>query len=204
MKTCINIDLITLLEQMRDERFHMGKVMAGMTVSLDGFMNAESVNGDFELLLQAPSFKEMLENTGAVIMGRNVYEMADPFLWINDDYEFQCPLFIMTHNPPEKYPEGNEKLSVNFVTDGIESAIKKAKVAAGDKMVQIIGGADVIQQALNSGLVDEFGVDIMPVLLGDGLRLLENLDTDKIKLERISVSETTPMRTSIMYKVAKS
>lgn len=182
----------------------MGKVMAGMTVSLDGFMNAESVNGDFELLLQAPSFKEMLENTGAVIMGRNVYEMADPFLWINDDYEFQCPLFIMTHNPPEKYPEGNEKLSVNFVTDGIESAIKKAKVAAGDKMVQIIGGADVIQQALNSGLVDEFGVDIMPVLLGDGLRLLENLDTDKIKLERISVSETTPMRTSIMYKVAKS
>lgn len=204
MKTCINLDLITLLEQMRDERFHMGKVMAGMTVSLDGFMNAESVNGDFELLLQAPSFKEMLENTGAVIMGRNVYEMADPFLWINDDYEFQCPLFIMTHNPPEKYPEGNEKLSVNFVTDGIESAIKKAKVAAGDKMVQIIGGADVIQQALNSGLVDEFGVDIMPVLLGDGLRLLENLDTDKIKLERISVSETTPMRTSIMYKVAKS
>lgn len=204
MKTCINIDLITLLEQMRDERFSMGKVMAGMTVSLDGFMNAESVNGDFELLLQAPSFKEMLENTGAVIMGRNVYEMADPFLWINDDYEFQCPLFIMTHNPPEKYPEGNEKLSVNFVTDGIESAIKKAKVAAGDKMVQIIGGADVIQQALNSGLVDEFGVDIMPVLLGDGLRLLENLDTDKIKLERISVSETTPMRTSIMYKVAKS
>lgn len=204
MKTCINLDLITLLEQMRDERFHMGKVMAGMTMSLDGFMNAESVNGDFELLLQAPSFKEMLENTGAVIMGRNVYEMADPFLWINDDYEFQCPLFIMTHNPPEKYPEGNEKLSVNFVTDGIESAIKKAKVAAGDKMVQIIGGADVIQQALNSGLVDEFGVDIMPVLLGDGLRLLENLDTDKIKLERISVSETTPMRTSIMYKVAKS
>lgn len=204
MKTCINLDLITLLEQMRDERFHMGKVMAGMTMSLDGFMNAESVNGDFELLLQAPSFKEMLENTGAVIMGRNVYEMADPFLWINDDYEFQCPLFIMTHNPPEKYPEGNEKLSVNFVTDGIESAIKKAKVAAGDKMVQIIGGAVVIQQALNSGLVDEFGVDIMPVLLGDGLRLLENLDTDKIKLERISVSETTPMRTSIMYKVAKS
>lgn len=204
MKTCINLDLITLLEQMRDERFSMGKVMAGMTVSLDGFKNAESVSGDFELLLQAPSFKEMLENTGAVIMGRNVYEMADPLLWINDDYEFQCPLFIMTHNPPEKYPEGNEKLSVNFVTDGIESAIKKAKVAAGDKMVQIIGGADVIQQALNSGLVDEFGVDIMPVLLGDGLRLLENLDTDKIKLERISVSETTPMRTSIMYKVAKS
>lgn len=122
--------------------------MAGMTMSLDGFINdkngsAQSLSPDFDELLAAPAFKELTENTGAVIMGRNVYEMADPFLWINDDYEFQVPLFILTHKAPEKFPKGNGKLTVTFVTDGIESAISQAKKAAGDKIVQIIGGADL-------------------------------------------------------------
>ncbi|MEO5628036.1 MAG: dihydrofolate reductase family protein [Candidatus Saccharimonadales bacterium] len=185
----------------------MAKVLAGMTISLDGFMNdhngsAQSLSPDFEELLAAPSFKEMVDNTGAVIMGRHTYEMADPFLWINDDYEFQVPIFILTHNPPAKFPKGNDKLSLNFVTDGIESAINKAKKAAGDKMVQIIGGGDTIQQALNSGLCDELGIDVMPILLGKGLRLFENIDTDKIKLERIKVEKTTPARTSLTFKVS--
>jgi dihydrofolate reductase len=127
--------------------------------------------------------------------------MADPFLWVNDDYEFQCPLFILTHTPPEKYPAGNGKLSVTFVTDGIESAITQAKHAAGEKMVQIIGGADTIQQSLNTGLCDELQVDVMPVLVGRGLRLFENIDTDKIKLERVSVEEITAMRTSMIFRV---
>lgn len=187
----------------------MGKVQAGMTVSLDGFMedrngNAASLSPDFDELLLAPSFKKMIKDTGAVIMGRNTYEMADPFLWINDDYEFQVPIFVLTHTPPEKYPEGSGKLSVTFVTDGIESAITHAKAAAGNKMVQVIGGANTIQQCLNSGLCDELGLDVMPILLGEGLRLLENIDTDKIKLERLSVEQTTPIRTSIMYKVTSN
>jgi dihydrofolate reductase len=186
----------------------MAKVMAGMTISLDGYMNdkkgsAGALSPDFEELLASSTFKKMTENTGAVIMGRNTYQMADPFLWVTDDYEFQCPLFILTHNVPEKCPEGNDKLKVNFVTDGIESAISKAKEAAGDKLVQIIGGANTIQQALNSGLCDELQIDLMPILLGGGLKLLENIDTDKIRLERISVEEVTPMRTSIIFKVTK-
>lgn len=182
----------------------MAKVMAGMTISLDGFMDADKVNPDFNELRETASFKKMIEDTGAVVMGKGVYEMMDPFLWINDDYEFQVPLFILTHTPPAKYPKGNEKLTVNFVTDGIESAIAQAKVAAGDKLVQIIGGASTIQQALNSGLCDELQIDLMPVLLGKGLRLFENIDTDKIKLERVSVEEVTSMRTSMMFKVLKS
>jgi dihydrofolate reductase len=181
----------------------MGKVIAGMTVSLDGFMDADKVNPDFEQLLAAPSFNKMIEDTGAVIMGRHVYEMADPFMWINDDYEFQTPLFILTHTPPEKYPAGNGKLTVNFVTDGIESAVAQAKAAAGDKDVQIIGGADTIQQCLNAGVCDELGIDVMPIILGQGLRLLENIDASKVKLERIKVEETTPQRTSITFKVTK-
>ncbi len=187
----------------------MAKIMAGMTVSLDGFMNdrngsAGSLSPDFAELLASPSFKEMTENTGAIIMGRHTYEMADPFLWVNDDYEFQLPIFVVTHTPPKKYPEGNDKLSLTFVTDGIESAIAQASRAAGDKIVQIIGGADIIQQSLNSGLCDELQIDVMPILLGKGLRLLENIDTDTIKLERISVDQVTPMRTSIMFKVTQS
>lgn len=186
----------------------MGKVLAGMTISLDGFMadenkNAGALSPDFTELLESPIFKEMIEETGAVIMGRNTYQMADPFDWVTDDYEFQLPLFILTHNPPEKFPKGNDKLSVTFVTDGIESAITQAKKAAGDKMVQIIGGADTIQQALNSGLCDELQIDLMPILLGKGLKLLENLETDNIKLERVSVDEVTAMRTSILFKVTK-
>lgn len=186
----------------------MGKVIAGMTVSLDGFINdrngsAQSLSPDFSELLAAHSFKEMVANTGAVIMGRHAYEMADPFLWINDDYEFQVPIFILTHIPPAKYPKGNDKLTLTFVTDGVESAISQALTAAGDKNVQIIGGADTIQQCLNSGLCDELGVDVMPVLHGKGLRLFENIDTDKIKLERTKVEETTPSRTSITFRVTK-
>lgn len=187
----------------------MGKIIAGMTISLDGFINdrngsAESLSPDFSELLETPAFKEMIKNTGAVIMGRNTYEMADPFMWVNDGYEFQVPLFILTHTPPAKFPGGNDKLTLTFVTDGIESAVSQAKKVAGDKDIQVIGGANTIQQILNSGLCDELQIDIMPLLLGKGLRLFENIDTDKIKLERIKVEETTPVRTSITFKVVKT
>ena len=182
--------------------------MAGMTMSLDGFINdrngsAEKLSPDFSELLDAPSFKEMTKNTGAVIMGRHVYEMADPFLWINDDYEFQVPIFVLTHTPPAKFPKGNDRLTLTFVTDGVESAISQAKNAAGDKIVQVIGGASTIQQCLNAGLCDELQIDIRPILLGKGLRLFENIDTDKIKLEKVKIEEATPVRTSVIIKVIK-
>lgn len=181
--------------------------MAGMTMSLDGYINdsngsVDKLYTDFTELHNVPSFQEMIKNTGAVIMGRHVYEMADPFTWANDDYEFQTPIFVLTHTPPAKYPQGNGRLSFTFVTDGIESAVVQAKKVAGDKLVQVIG-ANTIQQCLNAGLCDELGIDIMPILLGKGLRLFEHIDTDKIKLERATVEETTPMRTSIIFKVTK-
>ena len=187
----------------------MEKVIAGMTTSLDGFINdgngsAESLSPDFSELLDSPLFKEQVQDTGAVIMGRRVYEMADPFLWANDDYEFQVPIFVLTHTPPAKYPQGNGRLNFTFVTDGIESAISQARRAAGAKDVLIIGGASTIQQCLNSGLCDELQVDVMPILLGEGLRLFENIDTDNVKLERIRVDETTRIRTTITFKVTKT
>ena len=184
----------------------MGKVIAGMTMSLDGFINDNNgieLSPDFSEVLEAPYFKEMTKNTGAVIMGRNVYEMADPFLWVNDDYEFQVPIFVLTHTPPAQYPKGNDRLSLTFVTEGIEHAISQAKDAAGNKSVLVIGGASTIQQCLNSGLCDELLTDIMPVLLGGGLKLFENICADRVKLERIKVEQTTSIRTSIAFKVTK-
>lgn len=186
----------------------MGKVVAGMSMSLDGYINdhkgsVEPLYTDFSELHDAPSFQEMIKNTGAVIMGRNVYEMADPFSWINEEYEFQVPIFVLTHIPPEKFPPGNEKLTLTFVTDGIESAVEQAKKAAGDKMVQIIGGPNTIQQYLNAGLVDELLIDIMPVLLGKGIRLFEHIDIEKVTLERSKTEEITSARTSVLFKVIK-
>jgi dihydrofolate reductase len=186
----------------------MGKVIAGMTMSLDGFINdsngsVDALYSDFPALHEAPAFQEMIKNTGAAVMGRHVYEMADPFSWANDDYEFQTPIFVLTHTAPLKYPKGNGKLSFTFVTDGIEHAISQTIKAAGDKDVQIIGGANTIQQCLNAGLCDELQIDSMPVILGKGIKLFENIDTDKIKLERIKIEETTSMRTSTTFKVTK-
>ena len=185
----------------------MGKVIAGMSMSLDGYINdhngsVEKLYSDFSELHNVPSFQEMIKNTGAVIMGRHVYEMADPFLWANETYEFQTPIFVLTHTPPAKYPKGNGKLSFTFVTDGIESAISQAKKAASDKDVQVIG-ASTIAQCLNAGLCDELQIDIMPVLLGKGLKLFENIDFERIKLERVKVEATTETRTSMTFRLVK-
>jgi dihydrofolate reductase len=183
----------------------MGKVIAGMAMSLDGFVNdgngsVDALYSDFSEMHDAPTFQETIKNTGAVVMGKNVYEMADPFSWVNEDYEFQTPIFVLTHNPPKKYPKGNDKLTLTFVTDGIESAISQAKKAASGKDVQVLGG-NIIQQCLNAGLCDELQIDIMPVLLGNGVKLFEKIDTDKITLERTKVEETTSARTTITFNV---
>jgi dihydrofolate reductase len=185
----------------------MGKIIAGMGMSLDGFVSdqhgsVDALYSDFGELHDAPSFQKMIEDTGAVIMGRNVYEMQDPFLWATDEYEFQTPIFVLTHNPPEKYPQGNGKLSFTFVTDGIASAVAQAKKAAGDKDVQVLG-ANTVQQCLNAGLCDELQVDVMPVLLGKGLQLFANIDTEKIQLKRTKVEEPTSQRTSFTFTVIK-
>lgn len=185
----------------------MGKVIAGMSMSLDGFISdqkgsVEKLYPDFEELHSVPSFQEMIRNTGAVIMGRNVYDMEDPFEWATDEYEFQTPIFVLTHTPPSKYPKGNKLLSFTFITEGVESAISEAKMAAGSKDVQVLG-ANTIQQCLNSGLCDELQIDIISVLLGKGLRLFEHIEAEKIRLERIKVEKYTPTRTSMTFRLVK-
>ena len=96
----------------------------------------------------------LIDETGAVLMGKRAFEMGDPD-WYVGNYEFQVPIFVLTHHPPACPPKQDERLTFTFVTDGVESAVAQAMAAAGDKAVQVIGGASVIQQLLRARLVDE-------------------------------------------------
>lgn len=182
----------------------MSKVILGMAVSLDGFINDR--NGDvsrlyanFESLRESELIQEAIRTTGAVVMGRRAYDMAQGDF---TEYEFQTPIFVLTHHVPEQAAKGeNENLKFHFVTDGVESAITHAKAAAGDKNVTVIGGAETIQQLINAGLFDELEITIAPVLLGDGQRLFENLASIPRELEQIETKEYHGM-TNIRFRIA--
>ncbi len=183
----------------------MAKVVGGMTLSLDGF--ASDAHGDVGRLYpdlgelrDTEMLQEEIRTTGAVVMGRHSYNMGDPDSFA-DSYEYQVPIFVLTHFIPEKKPKQNQALTVTFVTDGIESAITKAKAAAGDKNIILIG-ASINQQCINAGLCDELHIGIMPVLLGSGLRLFEHMDVTHITLEKIRTFEAGA-RTDIWFRVVK-
>jgi dihydrofolate reductase len=121
--------------------------------------------------------------TGAVVMGRRMFSGGegpwedDPNAdgWWGEDPPFRVPVFVLTHHARDTV-EKQGGTSFTFVTDGIEAALEQARAAAGDKDVYVGGGASVIQQYLNAGLVDELQVHIVPVLLGGGVRLFDGLD----------------------------
>ena len=181
----------------------MGNVIIGTTMSLDGFMNdrhgdVSRLYPDLEVLRGIEMLKEEIRTTGAVVMGRRAYDMADGDL---TDYEYQVPIFVLTHHIPELVPRGqNDHLTVTFVTNGIENAIEKAKAAAGDKHVMVVGGANTAQQCLRAGLVDEIHIGIVPVILGEGLRFFEPLANEQIKLEKTRVFDS-PTRTDLWFRV---
>jgi dihydrofolate reductase len=186
----------------------MGKVVLGMTMSLDGFINdrggsVESLYPDLAALRETEPLKESMQNTGAVVMGRNSFAMAEDPDSIADNYEYQVPIFVLTHQAPKSHPKENDKLTFTFVTDGIESAIKQAKAAAGIKDVTVIGAATTTQQCIRAGLADELHVDIMPVFLGGGLRAFEEIDERQIQLERIKVMELPGGRTHLRFRIVK-
>jgi len=184
----------------------MGKVNAGMVMSLDGFVKGREGNTTplypaFDDMMADDLMQEIIATTGAVVMGRTTYDMSSGDY---TGYEFQVPLFIVTHKAPETKAKGeNDKLSISFVTDGMKSAIEKARTAAGDKDVVIVGGANVIQQCLKAGLIDELQISVSPVLLGDGLRLFEKLENEHIKLEKVKVIEWPGGVTEIRFRVLK-
>ncbi|QGQ96432.1 hypothetical protein EHS13_16850 [Paenibacillus psychroresistens] len=184
----------------------MTKVIFGMTMSLDGFIN--DVNGSVTLLYpdlkeldQTDLMQESIRTTGAVVMGRRTFEMAsDPDSYA-DAYEFQVPIFVITGQAPERKPKENGLISFTFV-DTVEAAIQQAKQAAGEKDVTVVGGPNVGLHLLKAGLVDVLEIGIMPILLGEGQRLFEHLEGMQIILKKTRLVETG-QRTDIWFTVQK-
>ena len=133
-------------------------------------------------------------------MGRRSYAMGDPDSFA-DHYEYQVPIFVLTHHVPEKKPKENQALTVTFVTEGVANAIAQAQTAAGDRNVMLIG-VSINQQCLNLGLCDELHIGIMPVLLGGGLRFFEHVDVAQIALKKTRLFEAGA-RTDIWFQVVK-
>lgn len=137
---------------------------------------------------------ETITRIGAVVCGRWTYEAADHW---GDENTWGLPVFIVTHRP-EEAPEGG---AFTFVS-GVEEAVAQAVEAAGDRDVHVMGGADVIRQALEAGLVDELTVIVAPVVLGGGKRLFEGFSTS-LDLEHLGVRQS-PFATFIDYRVKRS
>ncbi len=185
---------------------NMGKVILGVTISLDGF--AEDSNGsvgalypDLDTLRKTDLLQESIRTTGSVVMAWKEFAMAEDPDWFAGNYEYQVPIFVFTDKVPEKHPKETETLTITFVTDGIESATRQARVAAGRKDVTIIGSAATVQQVLNAGLADELQIQIIPIFLHDGFRPFERVD-ENIKLGKIQVVEAGE-RTLLQFRVEK-
>ncbi|HKB19447.1 MAG TPA: dihydrofolate reductase family protein [Gaiellaceae bacterium] len=213
----------------------MGKLRLTMTMSLDGFVAGPDQSerdplgiGGEELhswLIPLKAFRELhgqeggevnastpiaegiLGDTGATIMGRNMFG-GGPGPWDEawrgywgDDPPYHHPVFVLTHHAREPL-EMEGGTTFHFVTTGSESALEQARAAAGDRDVSLGGGADVVQQYLAAGLLDELLISVVPVLLGGGARLFDNLGAAPPKLEQIEAIEA-PGVTHIRYVPAR-
>jgi dihydrofolate reductase len=136
---------------------------------------------------------DAMARLGAVVGGRGTYESADHWGGTNP---WPVPFFVVTHRPEEQPAEGG----FTFV-EGLEDAIDRARAAAGDKDVSLMGGADIIRRALHDGLVDELFISIAPITLGDGKRLFDGFD-DQLDLEPIGVRQS-PYATHISYRIRR-
>jgi dihydrofolate reductase len=204
----------------------MGKVFVDITMSLDGFIAGPNDGPELglgeggerlhEWVFGLESWREphglaggevgrdseilgeAIERTGAVVLGRRMFENAQGW---GDEPPFHVPVFVLTHDPREPVTKRGGT-TFTFVTDGIESALEQAKEAAGDKDVSVAGGANTIQQYLSAGLVDEMQIHVAPLLLGGGIRLFGDLETEQIEVEGTGVVES-PAVTHLKFRLIK-
>lgn len=149
---------------------------------------------------------ESIARAGATIMGRRMLSGGsgpwddDPNAdaWWGDEPPFGHPVFVLTHH--EREPLEKVGTTFTFVTDGIESALERARAAAGEKDVAIAGGADVARQYLAAGLVDEMQIHVAPLFLGGGARLFEGLPADRVSLEPTRTIHSSAV-THLRYRV---
>ena len=195
----------------------MALVVANMSMSLDGFIAdpADGVehlfgwygNGDVTVPTADPRLtfhvseasaahlRGMLGNVGALISGRRLFDVAEGW---GGNHPVGAPVFVVTHTAPQGWPHDDAPFT--FVTEGgVEQAVAQAKAVAGDKIVAI-ASANVAQQCLNAGLLDAIAVDLVPVLLGEGIRFFDHLSEAPVKLENPRVVEGNCV-THLYYRV---
>ncbi|MBA2307806.1 MAG: dihydrofolate reductase family protein [Pseudonocardiales bacterium] len=196
----------------------MAKVVADMSMSLDGFIadpddGVEHLfgwydNGDIEVTTTRPDLtfhtskasaehlRESFADVGALICGRRLFDITNGW---GGNHPVGAPVFVVTHTVPEGWPR--EDAPFTFVTDGPESAVRQAQAVAGDKVVAV-ATPTITQQLLDAGLLDEIAVNLVPVLLGEGIRFFDNLAGSPVKLEGPTVIEGTDV-THLHYRVRK-
>lgn len=194
----------------------MARVIANMSMSLDGFIADPSDgvehlfgwydNGDVTVPTASPQWtfhtseasaaylRDSLASIGALIAGRHLFDVAGGW---DGNHPAGVPVFVVTHSVPDGWPRKDAPFT--FVTDGVESAIAQAKAVAGDKTVSV-ASANITQQCLNLGLLDGVAVDLVPVLLGEGIRFFDHLTSAPIKFEDPQVIEGTGV-THLYYRV---
>jgi dihydrofolate reductase len=189
--------------QPQGEDVIMTKVLLDMAVSIDGFVGGPGgVDAGLYDWYFDPSpvsqavIDEIIATTGAIVIGRGAFRTGEEAGgW--EDTPYAVPHFVITHQPPPPVPD--RTVEFTFVTDGVAAAIEAAKQAAGDRYATIGGGADIARQALAAGLVDELQLHVVPLLIGNGIRLFESFDQEW-QLTRIRVIDG-PNVTHLRYRV---
>ncbi len=183
----------------------MTKVFTGASMSLDGYISGPAETGfehlfkwygngdvtvptthsDMTLQLSAVSaehWRALVDTTGALVVGRRLFDSMGGW---GGNHPLGLPVVVVTHSVPDGWPR--EDAPFTFVTDGIESAFSQARAVAGERPISIAGGASCGRQAIMAGLVDEIDLQLSPVVLGSGERLLDGLvaGTPRLELERV-------------------
>lgn len=195
----------------------MGIVGLGKSMSLDGFITGPNPGPDnplgdggdriFAWMAAGNAMHEVLgdalASTGAVIMGKRTFEVIDgPEGWVAPDgTPFALPVFVLTHEVREPVTKG--KTAFTFVNDGIQRALEQAKAAAGAEKNVGLMGANVTQQFIMAGLVDEMLISLVPVFLGGGARLFDQLTAAPFAFEPVGVIET-PGATHLRFRVVRA
>lgn len=179
----------------------MGKVILDLAISLDGYI--AGVHDEIDWLADLDpndyGFPEFIQSVGAIIMGKRSYDMGVQQGWFKNNTYGTSPIFVISENTPKDISNDAE---FRFVTN-IHDAYDQAQIAARHKDIYLFGGARVFQQFLNASLVDEIHIGIAAVILGKGIRLFDNLEDKRIKLERTKLSESPKGLTGINYRIIK-
>jgi dihydrofolate reductase len=186
-----------------------GELLHEWAVRLASWREPHGLSGGDADAVDNEVVAEGLRATGAVIMGRRMFsdgsgpwaEDPNPDGWWGDDPPFHVPVFVLTHHARETVVKDGGT-SFTFVTDGAEAALEQARAAVGDKDVTLAGGGNVAQEYLRAGLLDELRLHLVPVFLGGGVRLFDELGPEPIELETVRVVPSDAV-THLMYRIVR-